>query len=485
MDAVSDECNSTAEVFSASQNGACLSEENECVVYMLRSPVAGAPEEHNTQVQEAGGPAPRPAGAAAAPATPTRLLPPPSRSRKRRRDTSSSRSHGSRSGSSRSRASSSSECARRSRKHRRGTRRASRRRARSRSRPRHRRRRGAPRPRVRSSSSSGLDTRFEVLSQQLVSQLSDLVSANKENQLKPQEFLLPPQSNDEVCNLSISIKEPLVPAAPSHRVAKLVEHQHFNKSDWKSVRYADTQKKYLACPAFVHLKVNEELASLADESSSFINWPRMERSIAALSNAFLTQNEIVNSSLQNVIDWASKVNEPITASTLYTKMKEIFDKDSKYKLVSQDILQIICGKRNECIAARRGALLKLIGDKYISQGVDNIPPSSEYLFNPVMLAEYINKIGGIDKLKRVTVKYNTEPQPSTSRSGLSVFTSPTRQPARSARPLQSVHPVPPAHSAHPSYKPMPFRGFQAGGGDKKFYNKNKSHYNKLKKSYDK
>ncbi|CAG9105997.1 unnamed protein product [Plutella xylostella] len=69
--------------FSACQNGgpdACLSEENECLVYMLRSPVAGAPEEHNTQVQEAGGPAPRPAGAAAAPATPTPLLPPPSRS---------------------------------------------------------------------------------------------------------------------------------------------------------------------------------------------------------------------------------------------------------------------------------------------------------------------------------------------------------------------------------------------------------------------
>ncbi|CAG9130765.1 unnamed protein product [Plutella xylostella] len=88
MDAVSDGCNSTGEVFSAYQNGgpdACLSEENECLVYMLRSPVAGAPEEHNTQVQEAGGPAPRPVGAAAAPATPTPLLPPPSRSRKRRR----------------------------------------------------------------------------------------------------------------------------------------------------------------------------------------------------------------------------------------------------------------------------------------------------------------------------------------------------------------------------------------------------------------
>ncbi|CAG9120115.1 unnamed protein product [Plutella xylostella] len=69
--------------FSACQNGgpdACLSEENECLVYMVRSPVAGAPEEHNTQVQEAGGPAPRPAGAAAAPATPTPILPPPSRS---------------------------------------------------------------------------------------------------------------------------------------------------------------------------------------------------------------------------------------------------------------------------------------------------------------------------------------------------------------------------------------------------------------------
>lgn len=272
------------------------------------------------------------------------------------------------------------------------------------------------------------DHRFEVLSQQLVSQISNMINSQSQtvqtDKSSTDSFLRPPQCVEgqfaDISNLAVTLKEPLVPKAIDSRVTKLNEHQHFDKIDWKAVRYVETQKKYLAYPSFVELKINEELAGLADDSYSYINWPQMERSFAALSNAFIAQNENVNASLQTLLDWASTNNQTVTANSLYEKMKEVFDNQSKFKTVSQDVLQIICGKRSECIEARRRAILKCIGVKYIRQAIDNIPPSAEYLFNPTLLSQYISKIGGIDKLKQsvntTNVKTDAEPQPCNSKS---------------------------------------------------------------------
>ncbi|CAH4032656.1 unnamed protein product [Pieris brassicae] len=140
----------------------------------------------------------------------------------------------------------------------------------------------------------------------------------------------------------------------------------FNTSDWNCVRYIDIQKKYVAFPAFTDLKINEELRFLEDSSKLYL----MERSFAALSNAFLAQNEFVN----NISD---------------------------YKAVSHDVLQIICGKRAEVLEARRKSLLKNLKRKHVREDLGKIPPSSEYMFDPEKLSKYLQKVGSIDKINRI------------------------------------------------------------------------------------
>lgn len=133
----------------------------------------------------------------------------------------------------------------------------------------------------------------------------------------------------------------------------------------------------------------------------------MERSFAALSNAFLGQNESVNTALQALIDWSASPSVQLSPNNLYNKLNEFFGEHSHYKTVSHDILQIICGKRAEVLELRRRSLLKPLKDKYLREDIEKIPPSAEYMFNPQFLASYIQKIGGIEKLQ----KEKPKPQP--------------------------------------------------------------------------
>lgn len=263
-----------------------------------------------------------------------------------------------------------------------------------------------------------LDRRFDLLSKQLVSHVNSIFSANypamqlsssasadiqvpvEISNALDNPFSRPLESVNDIAELNVSIKEPAVPKASPERVAKIASMQRFDSSDWNSVRYTEVQKKYAAFPAFTELKVNEELRRLEDPFAP-LRWYQMERSFAALSNAFLAQNEFVNLALRNLLDWSSKPDAQLTSISIYDKLRELFGNESNYKSVSHDILQIICGKRAEVLELRRKALLKTIKRKYIREDIEKIPPSAEYMFNPQNLSAYIQKIGGIDKLEKL------------------------------------------------------------------------------------
>lgn len=259
-----------------------------------------------------------------------------------------------------------------------------------------------------------MDRRFELLSQQLVSHVNDMFcasysamhpSASTSTRAVPgpsfgawnDPFLCIPTSVNDIADLDVSVKQPTVPKANPDRVAKLSSMQRFDSSDWNSVRYAEVQKKYVAFPAFSELKVNEELRRLEDPFAP-VKWFQMERSFAALSNAFLEQNEVVNLALRNMIEWCTHPDTKLTPSSIHDKLKVLFGNESGYNEVSRDILQIICGKRAEVLEFRRRTILKCLKGKYMREDIETIPPSAEYMFNPQMLADYIQKIGGIDKL---------------------------------------------------------------------------------------
>lgn len=298
----------------------------------------------------------------------------------------------------------------------------------------------------RSTSREGdLDRRFDLLSQQLVSHVNNILRSNyavmntipvetqtaqvtalpvsstqTTSKSEQENFLRPPQiapNLQNIADLDVSIKEPTVPIANPDRVTKITEMQRFNSPDWNAVRYTDVQKKYVAYPSFMELKVNEELRRFEDPFAP-LRWFQMERSFAALSNAFLAQNESVNTALQKLIDWSSSSDVQLSPTSLYDKLKELFGSESGYKTVSHDILQIICGKRAEVLELRRRSILKCLKNKYIRDDVEKIPPSNEYMFNPQGLSTYIQKIGGIDKLEKQNTTSRVirpkSPEPSTS-----------------------------------------------------------------------
>lgn len=282
-----------------------------------------------------------------------------------------------------------------------------------------------------------MDQRFAILSHQLVSHINNILapnynmhtgtacssSINASNCAVPlnvqnsinSDFLRPPETRnkfEDISNLSVTVKEPTVTVAIPERVSKLAALQRFDSPDWNAVRYIDTQKKYVASPGFVELKVNEELKRFDDPMASS-SWSKMERSFAALSNAVMAQNELVNSALQNLIDWSARPDSQLSPTTLYDKLKELFGSDSGYKSASHDILQIICGKRAEVLEQRRRSILRNLKVKYMRDDIEKLPPSSEYMFAPQSLASYVQKIGGIDKLDKQSVPI---PRPARARS---------------------------------------------------------------------
>lgn len=313
---------------------------------------------------------------------------------------------------------------------------------------------GPPRKRQRRTSSRDLEERFDILSQQLVSHLNNILTAkfatstetpplnvqmplsnsnsmphtsdlmDSSLPIPNEQFLNPPKLDaGSIVNLGVSVKEPAVPKANQSRVEKIKAMQRFDSPDWNAVRYTDVQKKYAAFPAFTELKVNEELRRLEDPFAP-LRWFQMERSFAALSNAFLAQNEAVNSALQNLVDWSASKDIQLNATSIYEKLNQLFGNDSEYKTVSHDILQVICGKRAEVLELRRKDIVKKLKDKYMREDLSRIPPSCEYMFDPGQLSTYLQKIGGVDKLQKPpssTRPRTKSPEPSTSSADAKPF----------------------------------------------------------------
>lgn len=232
---------------------------------------------------------------------------------------------------------------------------------------------------------------------------------------------------------STVVKESPIPKADAKRVGTISALQHFDSEEWSRVRYAETQKTYTATPAFVELEVNEELKRL-DKNGSFA--PALDRSLGALSNAILCQTESVRENMQALVNWAAEPGTRLTPSTLFDKIQGMFAKESTYSRTTDDVLQIVCGRRTECLQNRRKALLEGVRDPFTREGLARIPPSSSHLFNKEVLAAYIMANGGREKVFGGAPSTYTprQPQPSTSQVARPVREAPASLPKKPFRP---------------------------------------------------
>jgi hypothetical protein len=197
---------------------------------------------------------------------------------------------------------------------------------------------------------------------------------------------------------TVVVKDPLYPVSDEKRLKILGALQRFNSKEWHSIRFAEAQKKYLSTPGFVELNINEEIKRFESPNNEDYRLYLLERSFAAMTNAILIQKEELRNNLQQLINWSGQKDTELTASSLFSKVEQLFDKNSAIMKVSDDILQIVCGRRADFVRLRRDSLLKQISDEYISAGLEKIPPSTEDLFDSNTLCNYLQKIGGVDKL---------------------------------------------------------------------------------------
>lgn len=60
-------------------------------------------------------------------------------------------------------------------------------------------------------------------------------------------------------------------------------------------------------------------------------------------------------------------------------------------------MQIVCGKRAECVETRQERILAEIPNKTLREGLRKIPPSTEHLFEKTALNLHVQQTDGIDK----------------------------------------------------------------------------------------
>ncbi|CAH0731480.1 unnamed protein product, partial [Brenthis ino] len=192
------------------------------------------------------------------------------------------------------------------------------------------------------------------------------------------------------CKTDFDEKKVLKPA-DEQRLNQLIKLQHFNSSTWQHIRYKKALTDMLAFPGFCNLKINDEICCL-NKGKDFL--ASTEEIMAAITNALLYQRQLLQSGLQEIVNWSHNNPTELTSNNLFNKISEIFGNSSPSYKLSEQTLQIVCGKRAECIETRRKRLISEISDKSIQAALVNIPPSEEFLFEKAQLMSLVQSLGG-------------------------------------------------------------------------------------------
>lgn len=183
----------------------------------------------------------------------------------------------------------------------------------------------------------------------------------------------------------------IIPPANKERLVELENLQKFNTQAWKGIRYKKAMQSYTATPGFVGLKINDELCHYNNSKDYLAS---TEQLLASLSNAVLEHRQLLQNGLQSIIDWASVDSKNLNVSSLFEKFSSTFGPGSDVSKNSEISMQIICGKRAECIEVRRDRILKELANPNLRATLQNIPPDSEYLFSKATLQPIIQSLGG-------------------------------------------------------------------------------------------
>ncbi|KAF9412618.1 hypothetical protein HW555_008930 [Spodoptera exigua] len=166
----------------------------------------------------------------------------------------------------------------------------------------------------------------------------------------------------------------IIPPSDMDRFLELNKLQQFDSQAWKGTRYKRVLQSCLATPGFTGLRVNDELCHFNSNKDYLAS---TEQLLAGLSNKVLEQRQLLHSGLQSIVDWACANPQNLNPNTLFEKFSVTFGPGSSCHKNSETTMQIICGKRSECIEVRRDRILKEIVNENLKTTLRNVPPSSE------------------------------------------------------------------------------------------------------------
>ncbi|XP_043267235.1 uncharacterized protein [Venturia canescens] len=183
----------------------------------------------------------------------------------------------------------------------------------------------------------------------------------------------------------------VVKTASKDRVEALTKLQHFGTEAWKEVKYSKSLQSFLAKPGFVELRLNDEMCHL-NRGKDYL--ASTEKVLAGLTNALLEHKEILRSSLQGIVNWANHSQSEFTPNNLFSKIMDLFGPNSQNYKNMEQILQVVCGKRAECIEVRRERIISEINNKNLQATLRRVPPSVDQLFDQNCLMPLIKSLGG-------------------------------------------------------------------------------------------
>ncbi|XP_044579120.1 uncharacterized protein LOC123261535 [Cotesia glomerata] len=222
------------------------------------------------------------------------------------------------------------------------------------------------------------------------------------------------------CSTTIDEKK-ISQVTTEERVSQVNSLQHFESSEWKEVRYSEALKKLVRTPGFTELKVNNELCYLDKGKDTFLSTDRV---MAGLTHVLLDQRDNIKYIMADFIDWIIENQAVLTKEDLTKVVTDNFGAGSTIFNNFEQALQVICGKRAECIENRRKRILAEIPVKNVQVALKKIPPSSEFLFAKEELTSLIISLGGAQSwlspppslTPKKTFQRRETPRSSTSRS---------------------------------------------------------------------
>lgn len=224
----------------------------------------------------------------------------------------------------------------------------------------------------------------------------------------PLATAVPPGDPQFDFSFSTKVKEPAVPHASSAYLEHLKVLQHFDQSDWNSVRYVDAQKQYVHAPGFTSLEPNAEISNY--DNAKFT--AHMETAFSGLTFALLKQSEVIRNDMREFLNWVQQ-EEQLSHKNIFGKLNDIFT-NGEYPKITSDLFQITCGHRAELIQYRRDAILASVKDPVQKQALKKIPPSCATLFGEEKFSAVLDKAGGVRNTFWPKNKDRTTSQPQST-----------------------------------------------------------------------